>query len=163
MEQKGFRFQPVSENDLDTVRSFYQSYKGTPGSTWNEYYPNEEILQLDYTSGNLYGLYKESELVGAISVSTENHLDKLPCWTHKESAKEIARVVISPKYQGKSYGTIMLTDLFKQLREQGVSAIHLLVSINNPRAINLYNKFRFENRGQYLLYEHDYYAMEVSL
>lgn len=163
MVQNELVLQPVSENDLDTIRSFYQSYKGTPGSTWNNYYPNEEILQLDYTSGNLYGLYKQSELVGAISVSAENHLDNLPCWINVENVKEIARVVISPKYQGNGYGTIMLAKLFNMLRQQGVFAIHLLVSINNPRALNLYHKFSFENRGQYFLYEHDYYAMEVSI
>ena len=163
MSSNNLTFRHVSEIDLAKIRSFYQSYRGVPESTWNEHCPNEEILQLDYSSGNLYGLYDNNQLIGAISVSDSNHLNDLPCWKYTENAKEIARVVISKMHQGKGYGTIMLNMLWGILKQQGVDAIHLLVSLSNPRAINLYKKFHFENRGKYFLYDHDYYAMEVRI
>lgn len=160
---KSCTLRPVSPKDLKTVTEFYRSQIGTPGCTWSQYYPNEEILQEDFLSGNLYGLYTEEELIGAISVDSENYLDKLPCWQFKTNVKEIARVVISSKYQKQSLGHVLLQMLFQLLKKQGTEAIHLLVSPDNERAIKLYSKFGFINRGQYYLYEHDYYAMETMI
>lgn len=154
---------PVSENDLVTVMEFYRSQIGTPGCTWNQYYPNEEILKEDFISGTLYGLYTEDELIGAISVDSENYLDKLPCWQFKSNVKEIARVVISSKYQKQGFGSILLQMLFRLLKQQGTDTIHLLVSPDNERAIKLYSQFGFINRGQYYLYEHNYFAMETMI
>lgn len=160
---KSCTLQPVSAKDLKTVMEFYRSQIGTPGCTWSQYYPNEEILQEDFLSGNLYGLYTEDELIGAISVDSENYLNKLPCWQFKTNVKEIARVVISSKYQKQGLGNVLLQMLFQLLKQQGTEAIHLLVSPDNERAIKLYSKFGFTNRGQYYLYEHDYFAMEAMI
>lgn len=150
----------VSANELDAVMDLYQSYIGTPGCTWDENYPNREILLDDYSSGGLYGLYIDDKLIGAISVCEENYLDELLCWNQACGAKEIARVVISPQHREKHYGTLLLQMLFSHLQKQGTKAIHLLVSPDNHRAFQLYCKFQFETRGKFFLYTHDYLALE---
>lgn len=160
---ENYALRPVSGNELNAVMEFYRSHIGSPGCTWNQNYPNEEILQEDYSAGNLYGLYAGEELIGSISVDSENYLDKLPCWQYKTNVKEIAQVVISPKYQRQGLGTVLLKKLFEFLKQHRTEAIHLLVSPDNEHAIKLYSKFGFENRGQYYLYEHNYFAMETML
>ena len=162
-DMENYTLRPIPGKELKTVMSFYQSYIGAPGCTWNQNYPNEEILQEDFLAGNLYGLYEGDKLIGSISVDSENYLDKLPCWQYKTNVKEIARVVISSNHQRQGSGTVLLEKLFALLKEHGTEAIHLLVSPNNERAIKLYSKFGFINRGLYFLYEHNFFAMEAKI
>ncbi len=154
---------PATEKDLPRIMKMYRSYIGTPGCTWNVLYPNEAILYNDFSTGNLYVLRRGKKLIGAGSVVDTNQLDELDCWTQKDNAREIARIVIAKDYQGNHYGKHLINKLCRRLEHSGCKAVRLLVSPENHRALNLYRNTGFRNRGKYFLYEHDYYAYEKKL
>lgn len=155
-----FCLRNAKNNELDLIMFFYRSYIGSPGCTWDDSYPNSDILQYDYQNGYLYTLHKDDELIGAISISAENYMDDLPCWRCKEKAKEISRVVIAKNHRGNRYGVTLINMTLSLLRQQGAEAVHLLVSPDNHHACNLYYNSGFVSRGKYFLYEHDYLALE---
>ncbi len=150
--------------DLGNVEHLYKSVIGQIGCAWNEKYPSAEDIMNDYNAGCLYVFSNKYQTIGAVSVVPENELDDIDYWTIKDGThKEIARVVISPSFQGKGYSKKMLLQLFSILSAQGCKAIHLLVSKENPAAINLYKALGFCFLGECYRYEHSYFICEKEL
>lgn len=154
---------PAKKEELPDVLKLYRSVIGRPGCTWNVFYPNETTLQEDFATGNLYVLDNGKELIGAGSVVPENELEDLPFWGISEKAREIARIVVAPAWQGKDYGKQMVSKLCKQLEETGCKAVHLLAATQNSSACKLYERVGFRRRGECHRYDHDYYAYEKKL
>lgn len=150
--------------DLGTIQAFYQSVIGQQGCAWNEKYPATEDIMNDYNCGCLYVLQQNKNVIGAVSVVPENELDDLDCWKIKDGThKEIARVVISRRNQGKGYSKEMLRQLFSKLSAHGCKSIHLLVSKDNEAAIKTYKALGFDFIDECYRYEHNYYVCEKEL
>lgn len=161
-----FRFgvlAPAKKEDLRQILQLYRSVLGQPGCHWTIAYPNEATLCEDFRSGGLYVLRKGKAIIGAGSIVAQNELDDLKCWSYPQNAREIARIVIAPKYQGKGYGKYLINQLCVILDRSGIHAVHLLVSVQNNHAKNLYREAGFFSRGPVHRYDHDYYAFERKL
>lgn len=52
---------------------------------------------------------------------------------------------LAPRWQGKGWGSRMLTTLFDALAARGSRGVHLGVSTGNPRAVAFYRKLGFED------------------
>lgn len=158
------KLQNAATIDLENVNQLYKSVIGQHGCTWNDKYPAMEDILNDYNTGCLYVLRSSDSTVGAVSVVPQNELDDISCWKVADGTqKEIARVVISPEYQGKGYAKQMLLQLFSILSYQGCKSIHLLVSKGNLSAVNLYKKLNFDFLGECYRYEHDFFICEKKL
>ena len=153
----------VKREDLPQILRLYHSVIGKPGCTWDVFYPSEVTLYEDFNAHCLYGLYKGRKLIGAASIVPENELDDLDCWQFKENAREFARIVIAPDYQGKGYGKHLVKKICVKLNSMGCKAVHILVAKKNHYALNLYRSTGFKNRGECSRYDHDYYAYEKKL
>lgn len=153
----------AKKEELPQVLKLYRSVIGKPGCTWNINYPNEDTLQEDFYAKNLFVLCKGKELIGAVSIVPENELDDLECWQHRKNTREIARVVIAPQHQSRGYGKHMIKELCRRLENMNCSAVHLLVSVKNHHALNLYRETGFLNKGQCTRYGNTYYAYEKKL
>ncbi len=105
-------------------------------------------------------------IVGAASVVPENELDDLEFWTDPGEAAgegkvfEIARIVISPRFQGKGLGKRLVTSLEEVLRERGCSAVRLLAAVKNIPACRTYLHCGFRILGECDRYGDHYYACE---
>lgn len=155
--------QQAKKEDLRQILKMYRSVIGKPGCSWSVSYPNEVNLYEDFSTGNLYVLRKGKKMIGAGSIVPKNELDDLDCWTHRQNAREIARLVIAPEYQSKGYGKHLVRKLCHRLEKMGCQAVHLLASVDNHHALNLYRETGFRNVGQCRRYDHDYYAYERKL
>lgn len=153
----------VKKAELPQILKLYRSVIGQPGCTWNVFYPNEATLHEDFSTDNLYALYKGKKLIGAGSIVPENELDDLELWYYKDGAREIARIVIDPKYQGKKFGKHLINKLCRQLESKRCQAVHLLAAAENNHAKNLYRSAGFRNKGKCHRYEREYYAYEKKL
>lgn len=153
----------AKKEDLPRISMMYRSVIGKPGCTWNVFYPNEATLHEDFNAHCLYVLCKGKKMVGAASIVPENELDDLDFWKYKENAREIARIVIAPEHQGKSYGKHLIKKLCRRLENMGCSAVHILVAMENHHALNLYRTTGFHIVGTCHRYDHDYYAYEKKL
>lgn len=152
------------EGDLNDVRALYRSVIGRPGCTWNEYYPGEEEITADFSAGTLYLITEDGTTVGTVSVVPENELDGLDCWKQKDRAGEIARVAVSPARQGRGIAAEALKILFDSvMKPAGLTAVHLLVAVGNPAAINTYRKLGFAFYGTVSMYGNEYYTGELIL
>jgi ribosomal protein S18 acetylase RimI-like enzyme len=157
-------FRKAKKEELPKVSSLYKSVIGSTGCAWNDNYPNEENIQNDFDSGCLYVLVEDTSVIGAVSVVPENELDHMNCWNIKDGKqRELARLVVSPYYQGKGYAREMLTRLFIELRDSGCPAVHILVAKGNDYAIRLYKSLGFSFLEECFMYGNDFYACEKAL
>lgn len=154
---------PAKKEELPQILKLYRSVIGKPGCTWTVFYPNEATLHEDFKSGNLFVLHKGKNMIGAASIVPENELDDLTCWQFKENAREIARIVIAPEFQGKGYGKHLVKKLCLKLESMDCKAVHILVAKENHHALNLYRNTGFQNKGECSRYGHEYYAYEKKL
>ncbi len=155
-------FRNANLGDLPQIASLYRAAIGTPGCTWNESYPGMFELEHDFSSGNLYVLSEGETVIGAVSVVSPNELDDAYGW-EVQNAKEIARVVISQDHKGCGLAVQMLSQLFKKLRQEGCSAIHLSAACCNAAAIKTYQRLGFAFLAQAHLYGHQFYLCEKKL
>ena len=151
------------KEDLPEILKMYRSVIGKTGCNWSISYPNEATLHEDFSTGNLYVLWRGSKMIGAGSIVPKNELDDLDVWQHREKVGEIARIVIKPEYQSKGYGKHLVKKLCYKLDNKGHTAVHLLVSTENHHALNLYREVGFHCMGQCERYDHTYYAFEKKL
>lgn len=150
---------PAKKEELPEIMKLYRSVIGMPGCHWSIAYPNEATLHDDFRNGCLFVLKKGKKLIGAGSIVPRNELDDLSCWWYKENTREIARIVIVPKYQGKGYGKYLVNALCRKSGND-CKAIHILVSDQNNHAKNLYRETGFFPRGPVDRYDHHYIAFE---
>lgn len=155
-------FRNANSGDLPQIASLYRTAIGTPGCTWNESYPGAFELEHDFASCNLYVLSEGERVIGAVSVVSPNELDDACAW-EVQNAREIARVVISQDYKGRSLATQMLSQLFEKLKQEGCNAIHLSAACCNASAIKTYQRLGFAFLAQTHLYGHQFYLCEKKL
>lgn len=154
---------PAKQENLPEILKMYRSVIEKPGCNWSISYPNEATLHEDFSTGNLYVLWRGKKMIGAGSIVPKNELDDLDVWQHREKVGEIARIVIKPEYQSKGYGKHLVKKLCYKLDNKGHTAVHLLVSTENHHALNLYREVGFHCMGQCERYDHTYYAFEKKL
>lgn len=155
---------PAQVGEAAQVQALYRSVLGTAGCVWDESYPTGENLQADLRSGGLFVLAGEEGVVGAVSVESDPELDDLPFWEDQSGgARELARVVIHPAWQGRGLAVGMLQELLSHLRAQGCSSVRLLAAVGNPAAVAVYRRLGFRFHGTCCRYELDFYACELLL
>ena len=84
-------------------------------------------------------------------------------WAFPEKARELARIVIAPKFQNCGYGRLLVQKLCDRLAQTGCRAVHLLVAQENTFAQRMYQTIGFQNRGTCHRYEIDFFVYEKEL
>jgi ribosomal protein S18 acetylase RimI-like enzyme len=156
-------FRKAESDEAEVIMTLYRAVIGTPFCTWDESYPGETEITGDLSSGSLYVMEEDQELIGAISVVPENELDDLNCWKTRENVREFARVVLRPDQQHKGLSVQLVEGIIRELQSQGVSAIHIAVAKENIPAQKLYRKTGFDFCGEADLYGHSFYLCEKVL
>ena len=154
------KFCVASEAQLPQILSLYRSVIGKEGCTWDMFYPSEGTLKEDFAAKQLYVLQMGDLLIGAGSIVPENELDDLGLWQACGNAKELARIVIAPAWQGKGYGKLLVQRLCDQLSHHKCAAVHILVAKENHPAQQMYRQLGFRNKGDCQRYGLDFFAYE---
>lgn len=81
----------------------------------------------------------------------------------ERDVREIARVVVNRRFRGKGIAYEMVKKLEYILKEEGCTAIHLLVACKNIPAYKTYMKAGFEVMGECDMYGNHFYACEKPL
>jgi len=164
MTDPSYLFEAGGAGDADQVLALYQSVMGSDFCTWNEFYPGMEEIRADYESDNLFVLRDGAEIIGAISIVPENELDELEFWKIRDdSVTEIARVAVSPAYQGRGLAREMVRQAEKILKDRGCSAVHLLAALVNIPACHTYEKAGYQLMGECNMFEHRFCVFEKIL
>jgi ribosomal protein S18 acetylase RimI-like enzyme len=164
MTDSSYTFETAGAGNADSILALYRSVMGGDFCTWNEFYPATEEIRADYESCNLFVLKDGAKIVGAISIVPENELDDLEFWEIRDgSAAEIARVAVSPEYQGSGLALRMVLDTEKILKDRGCRAVHLLAAKINIPACYTYQKAGYRMTGECDMYGHRFCAYENEL
>lgn len=156
-------FRTATQNDAEAIYSLYRSVIGQKFCTWNDIYPGLNEINHDIETCNTFLLIKDEIIIGAASIVPENELDELSCWNVKQNAKEIARVVIAPLYQGQGYAKILAANIIAELKSRKCSAVHLSVAAVNIPAYKTYQGLGFITVGEADMYGNHYYLCEKIL
>lgn len=153
----------AANTDAEAVMALYKSVIGRPFCTWNDDYPGEFEINHDLETGNLFLLKENGEILGAVSVVPENELDDFSCWHIRENAREIARVVIDPRQQGKGFSSALVRCVLEKLKARGCKAVHLSVAEVNIPAQKTYFSLGFRKLHECDLYGHHFFLCEKAL
>lgn len=155
----------AEEKDLDSIMNIYHSLIGRPGCTWDEGYPNKEIVLKDISRKSMYMMMDgEERIIGVSSAGIDDELINLTCWS--DSIKKpcfLARIGIIPEMQNHGYAAWMIQIISEDLITRGFDGVHFLVSKTNPAAIALYKKLGFSCCGETVDFGEDWYCYEKEL
>lgn len=155
----------ATKDDISSIMNLYREAMTVEGCTWDEGYPNLEILTEDVECNRQYCMKDDNgEVLAAISVDSDPIVDALDCW-HENClpGSELARLVVSKSAMNKGIARMMLTKGMEELVNRGFVGIHFLVSPNNKRAVNSYAKLNFNNVGETDLFGEHWWCYEKQL
>jgi ribosomal protein S18 acetylase RimI-like enzyme len=157
-----YSFLTAREADAPAVFRLYRSLIGTPGSTWSDEYPTEELVRRDVQMESLYVLKDaQGRLVAAAFAGPDDELKDLP-W-NMENPCELARVAVSLSLQNQGIGSYLLKQIIAAVKARGFDGIRMLVAINNHHALALYDKNGFQRLDTVQLYGHTFYRYKMII
>ncbi len=156
---------PARPEDEAAVLALYRSLLGTPGTTWNEYYPGPEEVTADTARGSLWCAWGEDgSLLAAASLGDDDpDIRDLSCWTPAAKSCELSRVWVRRDLHGQGMGEAFTRRLLEEAKAQGRETARLLVSRDNPAAARLYQKLGFQTCGETRMYQVDWLCQELPL
>ena len=160
-----WRLAPARPEDGAAVLALYRSLLGTPGTTWNEYYPGPEEVTADTARGSLWCAWGEDgSLLAAASLGDDDpDIRDLSCWTPAAKSCELSRVGVRRDLHGQGMGEAFTRRLLEEAKAQGRETVRLLVSRDNPAAARLYQKLGFRTCGETRMYQVDWLCQELPL
>ena len=121
-------FRRMIENDLDKVAAMEKEIFSTP---WSKESFRESLSQ----NYSYFFVAEEDDILGY-------------CGVHNFGGDgEITNVAVDKKVRGNGVATKMLQYAMDETKKIGVEAFTLEVRISNTKAIGLYEKLGFENKG----------------
>lgn len=99
----------------------------------------------------LYKVEYDNKLIGTFTVRNINNIG---VYKLEESSKYLARIAISPEFQGKGIGALIIEFAISIARESGVS-LYLDCWAGNLKLREIYAKHGFQHLGDYP--ENDYF------
>jgi len=156
-------FRLAREEDKDIVLKLYDAVRGTEFCTWDSNYPTDFEINEDYSTGNLYVLDDNNEVIGAVSINPVNENDDYDDWKIESDAGEFSRVVIRPDHQGEGLSLLLVENVIEEIRSRGKKTVHITVAKKNIPAQKLYKRLGFEFLSEVSAYGSDYYICEKTL
>ena len=121
-------FRRMTENDLDKVAAMEKEIFSMP---WSKESFRESLLQ----NYSYFFVVEEGDILGY-------------CGVHNFGGDgEITNVAVDKNARGQGVATKMLQYAMDETKKIGVEAFTLEVRISNTKAIGLYEKLGFENKG----------------
>ena len=155
-------FLKAKQFDLDEILNLYKEVILNTFTTWDENYPSKELLVNDINMGNLYIAKINNEIIGVSFLGEQEKNSENWC-VKLNNPLGVARICISPKFQGKGIGSRFMSFLMDEAKKQGADGMRFHVCTKNPSAMKMYERCGFKNYGLgQSNYGFDYYKYEKS-
>ena len=152
----------ANTTDFEPIMAFYNDViNRTPDmaiyARWKkDQHPTEQGIRAYIEEGAMY-LYKENgQIVGAMAVTMYQGDDYHPIeWLQSLKDNEVAVIhilAVSPDYQGKGIGTMMISESIRLAKTNGMKGIRLDALASNTPAHKIYRNLGFEYRGKQHLF-----------
>ncbi|MBO5500400.1 MAG: GNAT family N-acetyltransferase [Clostridia bacterium] len=158
------RFARLSMEHVAKAVALYGNLKGLPGCTWDEGYPNQEIVESDIQHGYLYGAIMGDELLAVGAALPDEELNHLDCWQIlAQKPCVFSRIGVALSHQGQGLAGQMVRYMEEEMRLSGYDAVRMLVSPGNEKALHVYRSCGYQECGSTRMYEEDWLCMEKKL
>lgn len=158
---KELKFENVSESEIDEVLEVYRNVIKNTLTTWDENYPNKELLLKDIKNKELFCL-KADKIIAVAYVSNYFESEDNNWKYDFKNPYRFARICTLSEYQGLGVGTKMLSEIIKFVKNLNCDGLQIAVYIKNISAIKLYEKFGFIKTGSKNEFGYDYFKYELS-
>lgn len=152
----GITMEKANRDDIPALLAVCRAAAATAGSTWDDSYPNAEILSEDVGHGALYKIMEGNDIIGLLSCGETGELSMLSDPDAGAHPFDFARFGIHPRCQGKGFGHAALAAAVGLCEKCGGTAVRVLVSPGNPAALCVYRREGFEIVRHVHLWERDY-------
>lgn len=137
-------FRKAKEEDIPQLLELCRAAAKVPESSWDDDYPNEQILIQDFRRDGLYQILDGSRQVGVIAMGDLGELDGITLWRKLgKSPCEIARFGLHPMVQGRGNARLILRQVLRHCNSRGFDSARLLVTLGQTRATAMYEKEGF--------------------
>jgi len=144
-------FREANRQDIPAIMALYRRQIGSPGCTWDEEYPNIEILSEDIRLHAVFVLENEKAIVSVVSGGFIPELNDVGIhWKALRNPCELARICSAEHRKGLAL--MLLRKVMSEMQSRGYDGFHLLVSPGNPAAMGLYQKLGFASCDEIDLY-----------
>ncbi|WP_243525053.1 GNAT family N-acetyltransferase [Bacillus pseudomycoides] len=116
---------------------------------WDDSYPTRETISYHLENNELYCLYEDDSIVGAVVLNDWQSAEyKLIDWSKKEGHFLIVHsFVIHPISQGKGYSKVLLSFWENEAQQKNYNEIRLDAFTGNPVSLRLYETNNYICRG----------------
>ena len=143
-------FRLATEKDLPALETMYKDIadnliKNQIYIYWSNYYPYEEIEEIDIKNKTFYVLEENGEIVGGINLSTSHEKANQISWKHQtENTIYISKLGVNIKNLKQGVGSKLINHAKQIAKKQDAEMLRLFVVDINTPAIKLYEKNGFE-------------------
>ncbi|MBY0599944.1 GNAT family N-acetyltransferase [Bacillus bingmayongensis] len=140
-------------NQLDELDAMYMQCKEDLLQKqiyqWDDSYPTRETVSYHLENNELYCLYEDDSIVGAVVLNEYQSPEyTLIDWSKMEGRFLIVHsFVIHPNSQGKGYSKALLSFWENEAKQQNYAGIRLDAFTGNPVSLRLYKKNDYMCRG----------------
>lgn len=155
----------ITPEQIDEVMQLYNDARTSEGCVWDAYYPNREVITQDILQQDLFGILDEKgQVIAAIAKDRDPEVDALPCWSKdKQPAAELARLVVSKRFQNQGMARILITRIKEVLLQRGFQSVHYMVAKDNVPAQRSYETLGFAFCGETDMFGHHFLCYEQAL
>ncbi len=142
-----------TKRDLDAICSLIREAIGVMEKNgidqWDEVYPARNDFEEDIRKQTLYLAFQGQELIALYSISRDcdDQYQNAQWENDGLSAIILHRFCVSPRFQNRGIGKLVLQHIEEQVRDLGYRSIRLDVFTGNPFAQKLYLHHGYVPRG----------------
>ena len=137
------------EQDAEAIYALYHSLIYMPYGTWNEDYPDFELVQEDLARSEVFVMRDDERLIAAIENEDSDEFDGMAPWFDDvKKWAQLGRLGVAREYQGRGIGRTMMRYALERAKEEGCDAVRLLVGVHNLPAQRAYATLGFDVCGE---------------
>lgn len=150
MEEKELRIERADLADAEEIYALYHALIDAPYGTWNEEYPNRELVEEDLTCQQVYVMRaQDGRIVSAIVIEESDEFEGMAPWYPDVSRWiQFGRLGVAADMQGRGIAAKMLAYAMDRAAEQGYEAVRFLVGAHNVPALRSYSRLGFDVCGE---------------
>ncbi len=158
------RFARLTSAQTGGALQLYNSLKGQTGCTWDEGYPNQDVVASDIENGQLYGAFDGDRLIAVGAALPDEELTHLPFWRlPSQKPCILSRIGVALSHQGQGLAGQMVRYMEEEMRLSGFDTARMLVSPGNEKALRVYRSCGYQECGSTRMYEEDWLCFEKQL
>lgn len=157
-----FSIEKANDGDSAEVFSLLRSLVGTPGCSWDEYYPSMELVRADIAAGAMFIIRIGGAIAACASVESDDEISTLDCFDKRiKNPVLLCRVASASAFQRRGLAHALVRHIIAYAPSLGADGVILLAAKNNIPALNLYKNLGFEICGECVMYDTDWYCMQL--